>query len=119
MDRLTCKRCNGIKDGYWSPAKKEELVQRLAEYENTGLEPEEIRRQQDAPVWIPVEERLPEDNKYILLSFDNFSTPLPGRYEEDQEGGAFYLGSCDRPCICQDLLVNAWQPLPEPYRPEN
>ena len=42
MNRLTHKRENGIKTGYWSPEKKEDLVQRLAAYENTGLEPEEI-----------------------------------------------------------------------------
>ena len=42
MERMTHKRVNGIKTGYWSPATKEELVQRLAEYENTGLEPQEI-----------------------------------------------------------------------------
>lgn len=42
MDRLTHERCNGIKTGYWSTAKKEELIQRLAAYENTGLEPERI-----------------------------------------------------------------------------
>ena len=29
--------------------------------------------------WIPVEERLPEDDNYILLSFENFSLPLVGR----------------------------------------
>ena len=32
--RMTLKRCNGIKEGYWSPNTKEELVQRLAEYED-------------------------------------------------------------------------------------
>lgn len=42
-DRMTHQRASGIKDGYWSPATKAELVQRLAEYEDTGLEPEEIR----------------------------------------------------------------------------
>lgn len=41
-DRLTHKRANGIKDGYWSAATKERLVQRLAAYEDTGLEPLEI-----------------------------------------------------------------------------
>lgn len=34
MKRLTHLRTNGIKIGYWSPNKKEELVQRLAEYED-------------------------------------------------------------------------------------
>lgn len=42
MERLTHERVNGIKTGYWSAATKETLVQRLAAYENTGLEPEEI-----------------------------------------------------------------------------
>ena len=42
MDRLTHKRSNGIKTGYWSPEKKEKLIERLAEYENTGLTPQEI-----------------------------------------------------------------------------
>ena len=42
MERMTHKRVNGIKTGYWSPETKETLVQRLAAYENTGLEPWEI-----------------------------------------------------------------------------
>lgn len=33
-DRLTHERCSGMKSGYWSPAKKGELIDRLAEYEN-------------------------------------------------------------------------------------
>lgn len=44
MKRLTSERMNGIKTGYWSPAKKDELIQRLAAYENTGLEPEQIEK---------------------------------------------------------------------------
>ena len=70
--------------------------------------------------WIPVKERLPETDDYILLSFSNFSLPMVGRYEEDSDGGAFYLGDCDEEdtCISQDLFVNAWMPLPEPYREE-
>lgn len=90
-------------------------MQRLAKYENTGLEPGEIKREQD---WIPVEERLPEDDNYVLLSFGNFSIPLVGRYEGDQEGGAFYLGDCNEgdTCISEGLFVNAWRPLPEPYQ---
>lgn len=68
--------------------------------------------------WIPVKERLPETDDYILLSFSNFSLPMVGRYEEDSGGGAFYLGDCDEEdtCISQDLFVNAWMPLPEPYQ---
>nr|DAU85315.1 MAG TPA: hypothetical protein [Caudoviricetes sp.] len=43
MERLTAQRCSGIKSGYWSTAKKDDLVQRLGQYEDTGLTPEEIK----------------------------------------------------------------------------
>lgn len=66
--------------------------------------------------WIPCTERLPENENYILLSFENFSVPMVGRYEEDETGGAFYIGDEDETCISQDLFVNAWQPLPEPLK---
>lgn len=42
MKRLTFYRSNGIKEGHWSPSKKQELVDRLAGYEDTGLTPPEI-----------------------------------------------------------------------------
>ena len=42
MERLTHERTNGIKAGYWSPNKKQELVDTLAAYENTELTPEQI-----------------------------------------------------------------------------
>ena len=69
--------------------------------------------------WIPAD-NPPEDDNYILLSFDNFSLPLIGRYEDSEDGGAYYLGDCNEAdtCIANDLFVNAWMPLPEPYRPE-
>ena len=44
MERLTHKRVSGIKEGYWSPNKKQELVDRLAAYENTGLTPEQVQQ---------------------------------------------------------------------------
>lgn len=59
MDRLTHERNNGIKTGYWSPNKKEELVQRLAEYENTGLTPQEIMDGR-----VSLSEALKEDDYY-------------------------------------------------------
>lgn len=42
MERLTHERNNGIKTGYWSPNKKDELVSALAAYENTDLTPEQV-----------------------------------------------------------------------------
>ena len=67
--------------------------------------------------WIPVEEQLPEQEKYVLLSFSNFSVPQVGRYEEDKEGnGAFYIGDEEETCVSQMFFVNAWMSLPESYK---
>lgn len=71
--------------------------------------------------WIPVEERLPENDDYIMLSFEDFTVPAIGRYEEDEDGGgSFYLGDDDEGSTCASagLFVNAWRPLPEPYKGE-
>ena len=43
LERLTGMRVSGIKTGYWSAHKKEELVQRLGEYEDLGYTPEELK----------------------------------------------------------------------------
>lgn len=58
-------------------------------FKNTGLTPEEIKmlngKGADAPAndgWIPVEERLPEDDHYILLPFANFNLPMRGEVKD-------------------------------------
>ena len=66
--------------------------------------------------WIPVEEKLPEQGKYILLSFSNFSVPVVGRWEENDYAGAFYIGDETETCVSQMLFVNAWMELPEQYK---
>lgn len=66
--------------------------------------------------WVPcITENYPKSDKYVLLSFDNFSVPVVGRYEEDDNGGAFYIGDEDESCTSQDMFVNAWMPLPKCY----
>ena len=109
---------------------------KLKDYEDTGLTPEEIMELKEfysnplntavpavkVQQWIPVEERLPEDDDFVLLSFENFSLLMIGRYEIDEDGGgAWYLGDCDEgdTCVSQNLFVNAWMPLPERYRGED
>ena len=69
--------------------------------------------------WISVNERLPENDDYILLSFENYPVSDIGRYEQDKEGGAFYPGDKDYTYASFGLFVNAWCLLPEPYRLEN
>lgn len=111
---------------------------KLKDYEDTGLMPDEIgklnaetqeearkmlekvaklsekiEKAQERTRWIPVTERFPEPGDYVLLSFPDFSVPAIGRYDEDEEGGAFFIG--DETESSQDMFVNAWMPLPEPY----
>lgn len=70
----------------------------------------------NASEWIPITERLPEDDAYILLSFENFTMPLIGRYEEDENGnGNFYNGDDEKPLISVGVFVNAWMPFPDRY----
>ena len=56
MERLTHKRVNGIKTGYWSPEKKQDLIDRLAEYEDTGLTPGEINALRDRDLAMKIKE---------------------------------------------------------------
>lgn len=108
---------------------------KLKDYEDTGCIPDGIadlvenyakamtllEGQIEEHSWIPVEERLPEEDEYVLMSFENFTLPIIGRYEKDNDGGgAWYAGDddgCDT-CSSQDLFVNAWMPLQKPYRAE-
>ena len=110
---------------------------KLKDYENTDLSPEEVERVNDFSKsqtsrlmkelqeerekyrWIPVTEQLPEPETYVLVSFSNFSLPIIGRYDENEEGGVWFAGDEEESLVSQDLFVNAWMPLPERYKEEN
>ena len=66
--------------------------------------------------WILISERLPEDESYILVSFENSTMPDIARYEENDEGGTFYPGDDEKSYSSYGVFVNAWMPLPEPYK---
>ncbi|MFQ7248615.1 MAG: hypothetical protein ACLRPH_06000 [Ruminococcus sp.] len=70
--------------------------------------------------WIPVEDtdHTPENESYVLVSFSNFSYPDIVRYEEDEEGGAYYPRDDEKTYSEYGLFVNAWMPLPEQYKGE-
>ena len=70
--------------------------------------------------WIPVEdtEHTPENESYVLVSFSNFTLHDIARYEENEEGGTYYPGDDEESYSKYGLFVNAWQPLPKPYRPD-
>ena len=120
MNRLTQKRVNGIKTGYWSTSKKDDLVARLAEYEDTGLEPAEVLQLKKNTVqWIPVAERMPERNKSVLLCMKSRSSRTgmciqTGNYDN---GFWFIQGAAGYESLATfEFHVLAWMPLPEPYR---
>ena len=69
--------------------------------------------------WIPISERLPEDESYILVSFENSTMPDIARYEENDEGGTFYPGDDEESYSSYGIFVNAWMPLPEPYKEDD
>lgn len=66
--------------------------------------------------WIPCSERFPEDESYILVSFENSTMPDIARYEENDGGGTFYPGDYEKSYSSYGIFVNAWMPLPKPYR---
>ena len=107
-DVLQFDRKVGYADGISSAI---DIINELAEEFNQDL----TKNNQG---WIPVAERLPDTDDYILLSFENFTIPDIGRYEEDENGGAFYIGDDDASCSSYGLFVNAWQKLQERYNPE-
>lgn len=108
MERLTHKRENGIKRGYWSPNKKQELVDRLAMYEDR----EDAKDTNVLSKWIPCSERLPEHYVTVLaqhgkrFSDEQFIRPLVLTDEEEWYGDLGLLNG----------EVIAWMPLPDPYK---
>ena len=66
--------------------------------------------------WIPAD-NPPEDDKYVLLSFENYTGCDIGRYERNEDvGGAYYPGDEDASYNSYGLFVNAWMKLPESYK---
>ena len=114
MERLTAERRNGIKSGYWSPAKKEELVQRLWAYEDTGLTPAEIMDAKMLTGWIPVAEKLPKAKEDVLVC-TKFGWILVAWYGPN--GQRWHITPADAGITLEDIA--AWMPLPKPFNPQN
>ena len=111
---------NMVLDWYNSPSYQDRLKsmryineddEKLKQYKNTGLTPEEIIDGNMLTGWIGVEEQLPpldEDGyNYVLVSLDDEFVATTD-YTRD-EGFGLWADSGE---------VIAWQPLPEPYKAE-
>ena len=93
----------------------EHVLDRLPQYRPDNVY-EDAKNTNVPGKWIPITERTPEDESYILVSFENYTGLSIARYEEDDEGGRFYPGDEDEAYSKYGIYVNAWMPLPEPYR---
>ena len=65
--------------------------------------------------WIPVSERLPEDEQEILFSTKT-GRVHSGKYYDDDSANQWY--SHKDKCRAWNNVVSAWMPLPEPYKGE-
>ena len=65
--------------------------------------------------WIPVSERLPEDNELVLFSTKT-DRVFEGRYFADNTDRQWY--SFRDETFAWNNVVTAWMPLPKPYKPQ-
>lgn len=103
MDRLTEYHGDKavIKDKNLLP----QAMEKLAEYEELEEKGCIIR-------WHLADEP-PSNDRYILLSYENFPMVDIGRYEGDDEyGGEYFAGDDERPLAEFNIFVNAWAELP-------
>ena len=92
---------------------------RLKDYEDTGLMPDEIERMKgkERQQWISVEERLPEENKSVLLYMKSRSSSGTCIQTGSIDKGFWFTQSYPgfQGLANREFHVMAWMPLPEPY----
>lgn len=115
MERLTHKRENGIKRGYWSPNKKQELVDKLAMYEDR----EDAKDTNVTGKWIPCSERLLKDRQIAVVDIE---CGIEGRmcifayFKIVDHMGCWINVNTGLPVLAN---VVQWTPLPESYKEDD
>lgn len=109
MEFLYREPLTNLSKEYWEHKQVAEYLEELLEYRKLLEEGYFVN-------WIPVEEQLPEPDRYILVSFENFSMAMVGRCTvDDNDSGTFRIGDEDDSFMQNDLYVNAWMYLPKNY----
>lgn len=100
---------------------EKKLIESLRASLNTGRETfpidlivECIEAQPKVGEWIPYSERLPEKTGYYLVQL---SRKLPNEDYADRVV-VLYNGE-DKEFMAYERLIIAWQPIPEPYKPDS
>ena len=70
-------------------------------------------KKQEADRWIPVTERLPEENGRYIICYEDATTFL------DYFNGKWFFTLGKHAMACEETgTIIAWRPLPEPYTEE-
>jgi len=84
-----------------------ELIQEVIDMAISALEKQERDR------WIPVTERLPEENGRYIICYEDATTFL------DYFNGKWFFPLGKHAMACEETgTIVAWRPLPEPYTEE-
>lgn len=89
-------------------------LEELKLYKDTGLTPEEIMDGKMLTGWIPVEERLPEVGKLVLVTTNDTTISINLLIRANAH---FFRNAAGYAWEDGDDTVIAWMPLPEPYKP--
>lgn len=137
MNRLTKQDAYWMGEEFWTSAEEpnddeiDKVYMKLKAYEDTGLTPEEVEQMRDEHRWIPVTERLPENDDmrfYMCIVQNHEDMPMFCQYHETYGFGFWTdvydpisFGFLDTEFSNMNELgyeeVIAWQPCPAPYRP--
>lgn len=88
------------------------IIQRLAAYEDTGLEPEEVATMQENGLWIPVAEQLPKTDGRFMVTIKGRSGKPHVEMRNFHAGSQKWENQCG---WLSDENILAWQARPRPY----